>query len=232
MTYVRPFVTGRFTAYAGDSLVRNLSLAVLLVDEFTGEAPVGTFRVYLKERRDEEKRRQEPIRNLSGYYCFLDVPPGTYTIKVEPSPSSTFYYLTPTAAGSWSGVLERSVTLPLANPLDPVVELGLTPTSGYPFLASATLVRGRVFKATNAAPGAVVESVYERAEPTPMDPTATVNAPVECQTDAKGDYVLFFKIPSPALQNLQITATAQGQQNQAATIREGQTTPNINITVP
>ena len=107
--------------------------------------------------------------------------------------------------------LERRRQPDMLESVDRVVELAAL---------SLTVISGTVRDATDLQPIAgVVVSV--------------VGLPLRTRTDANGDYVLFFNIPSPGLQNLQIKATVQGQhKSEAAAIREGQTTSNINITVP
>ena len=232
--YQRPFVTSRYTAYAGDSLVRRLSLAVLLTDEVTGRAPAGSFQVLLKERRPEQRRGQEPIRNQSGFFCFLDIPDGNYTIVVEPGAESRLYSLRP--AGGGPGSTDRVARSPCpCGPLEPVVELTLSPTPSYRFSSNATLVRGTVLNnGIPPAPGAVVRCLYQRAAPTVADPDATSTAIVESRTDIRGHYVLFFSALSPAQQNVNVRAAIAGQppNNQTTTIREGRTAPNIDIAFP
>jgi hypothetical protein len=231
--YQRPFVTSHFAAYAGDSLVRRLSLAISLTDDFTGAAPDGTFQILLRERRAEQRRGQEPIRNNSGFFCFLDVPDGNYTILLEPGSEARVFYLRPEAGNAWSADFTRTVALPRPNPLAPVVPLTLTPNPSYRFPANATLVRGRASRAAGPVAGAVVRASYERATPTTVDPGATATVNVESQTDSRGYYVLFFTAPSPALQNIQVTGIADGQQvMQPATIREKRTTLDVDIAFP
>jgi hypothetical protein len=231
--YERPFVTSRFTAYAGDSLVRRLSLAISLTDDFTGLAPVGTFQVLLRERREEQRRGQEPIRNNSGFFCFVDIPDGNYTIVLEPGTDARFYSLRPQAGDPWSNDFTLPVALPLPNPLLPTVAITLTPDPGYRFPAHATLLRGHVSRAGVPVAGAVVRSSYDRATPTTVDPGATATVNVESQTNNRGHYVLFFTAPSPALQNIQVTGIAAGQQmTRPATIRERRTTLDVDIAFP
>jgi hypothetical protein len=208
---------------------------VLLTDEVTARAPAGSFQVLLKERRPEQRRGQEPIRNQSGFFCFLDIPDGNYTIVVEPGADSRLYYLRPAGGGPGSSDLSRAVALPLANPLEPVVELRLSPTPGYRFPGNATLVRGRVLNnGVPPAPGAVASCIYQRAAPTLANPDATSTAIVDSRTDIRGHYVLFFSALSPAQQNVIVRAAIAGQppKTQATMIREGRTAPNIDIAFP
>lgn len=234
MTYRRPFETRHFTAYAGDSLVERLSLAVLLTDGYTGMPPGGAFRVFLRERGDAHRRGQEPVRNPSGYFCFLDVPDGSYTIVVEPGPDERRYHLRPGVGGGDPTDLERAVDLPRPDPEEPVVELTLIPDPGYLFPPNATLVRGTVVRGGNAHPvrGAAVASAYQRAAPTVADPGATAAAAVETRTDAAGEWVLFFRAPSPPEQEVDITATAQTERTVQETMLEGRTVSGVDIVLP
>jgi hypothetical protein len=228
--YERPFVTSRFRAVAGDSIRRRLSLAVSLTDDFTGERPIGAFRVLLKERRREHLRGEEPSRNASGYYCFLDVPNGTYTLIAEPGPATRFYLLRPDPGQPWTGGFERAVTLPLPDPLAPVRALTLTPSTSYPFPSHATLVRGIVDQAGSPASAATVSSDYVRTDP--ADPDLTVNATVTSRSDVRGNYVLFYPAPDPVQQNIQVVARRGGQTGSAnVTIREGRTRKDVDITI-
>ena len=68
MALSMPYVTDTFTAYSGDVITTNLSLAVWLTDEYTKEKPIGRVKVTLVEGE------REAFRNLSGYYCFTDLP--------------------------------------------------------------------------------------------------------------------------------------------------------------
>lgn len=134
---IRPFITSKFSSYAGNTKKTQLSLAVRVVDESTvveenpeeTENIISGIQVYLKE--DKEKK---PILNLSGYYCFTDLNPGNYTLVVKTAESKLGYFFP----------IEVSLKIPLPNPLNPVQEIFLTPTPSYPFSAKATLIRGIV----------------------------------------------------------------------------------------
>lgn len=231
MIYQRPFVTSRFTAYAGDSITRRLSLAVTLVDAFTGQPPETAVDVFLKERRDRHQRGEEPIRNRSGYYCFLDLSPGAYTLITEPDPIPSGYFLQPPSGGSWTFEFEQTVDIPLADPLAPVVVVTLSPHTGYAFPDHATLVRGRVVRGADPVTGAEVTSTYSRVDPDDFD--NSINQTVGTQTDSNGDYVLFFKAPSASPQNIVVTAAADNQQaSQPVVLEEGKTAGPVTIQLP
>lgn len=243
MAYARPHVTPRFTAYEGSSRRHKLSLAVRLIDEFTGQQPLGALRVWLKERRAQMTRGQEPIRNLSGYYCFVDLEEGDYTIVVDGRGASV-YELRPEPGNPWPSEIELPVTLPFTDPvtgdpllLDPSLTMVLTPGASYPFRPLATLVRGQVKSGdedtpASPAPGATLAATYKRATPTLGDPDHTEDFTTQAHADERGFYSLVFKNPSPATQSVDITASFEEvEQTETRTIREGRTM-SLNITVP
>jgi len=128
MALKTPFVTEKFVAYIGDVVTSNLTFAAVLTDEYTQEGPVGGVQVKLKEGG------LKATENLSGYFLFVDLAPGSYTILVE----SDHYF-----------PAEKSVDTPTLDAKNPVVQMVLKPNPRYPFPARATLLRGVV---TNAAP--------------------------------------------------------------------------------
>lgn len=226
MTYTRPFVTSRFTAHEGDSWRRQLSLAVQVVDAFTGGLAAVPLRVYLKELRF-----LPTIRSQGGFFCFegnlpgQSLPPGDYTLVVEPEPTTAdFFYLQPRPGAEWSAGFERTVTLPLTDPRAPVEVVTLSPKPSYPFPANATLLRGKVTQGLAAVGvgGAVVSSTYEQVDAGDSD--ATVFVDIETQTDSTGEYVLFFKSLPARTQPITVLAVKDGQSaEQDITITEGAT---------
>jgi hypothetical protein len=126
-----------YEVYLDQAVTARLSLAVRLTDEYTGKTPIGSAAVYL------EGLEVKPVKNLSGYYLFLDLPAGEYRVLVE-----TAYYF----------AQDITVSLPLPDP-DPVVEIILKPGPSYPFSPGATLIRGMVEDSQgNQSAGAVVSS--------------------------------------------------------------------------
>lgn len=115
--------------------VTRVSLAVALVDNYTSvvrrdgreiilsERPVGRLRVLLKELS------REGILNPSGYFLFLNIPDGVYTLRVESE-----NYLDE----------ELVLSLPTSPPENPLVNIFLQPRPSYPFPPGATLIRGLV----------------------------------------------------------------------------------------
>ena len=86
-----------------EQLSTRLSLAVSLVDDYTGRQPSGNVEIALDSKR--------ALVNPSGYHLFLDVADGEYTLNVQDE-----YYF-----GQ-----EHEITLPLSG--EPVTELTLKPS--------------------------------------------------------------------------------------------------------
>lgn len=172
---IRPFVTSKFTLYAGDTTKTQLSLAVWVVDGSTvvqgnteeNKNIVSGIQVFLKE--DKEKK---PLLNPSGYYCFTNLTPGTYKLTVKPDVSKSTYFFP----------AEESVDLNQLDPLNPVQEIVLMPTPSYPFSANATLIRGIVKKESNPLEDAEVRAGYENEEKN-----------ITTLTDRNGEFVLLVK---------------------------------------
>jgi hypothetical protein len=126
-----------YEVYPDLEITTRLSVAVSLMDDFTGEQPIGSVMVFLSVPR------LEPIKNPSGYYLFLDLPDSEYQVRVE----SAYYF----------DVNEKVVPANLA-PLNPVIEIILKPKPSYPFSSGTTLIRGMVRDSDeNPVPGAQVE---------------------------------------------------------------------------
>lgn len=123
------------------------------------------------------------IAGLSGVYGFtdLDVAAEPYTARVEPAPAQRQAYFD----GERSFVL---ATVPVPNqPLNRnFVTVDLLPRPGYPFGELATLARGRLVRASDAAPVANARIVLL------VNATATLRG----RTDERGEFVVPF-LPSP-----------------------------------
>lgn len=243
MIYTRPYVTGKFIGYAGDSRTTDVTLVVRVIDAFTTELARVPLNVKLKELPDIR-----PLRGESGVYCFegtgtvtIDgatiirnpIPNGNYTLVVEPDPASgNQFNLQPRQVGQpWTTTFERPIVLPLPNPLQPLEIITLSPTPAYPFPANATLVRGTVKRFGVAVGAAVVSTTYDQIDP--ADTTQTISVDIETITDPAGEYVLFFQSLSAKTLNPTIVATKNGDQNQISpVITEGRTLNNQHITFP
>ncbi len=151
MALTMPYVTDKFIAYLGDVVTTNLSLAVWLTDENTGEKPIGRINVIL------EDAEIKAFKNLSGYYCFTDLSHKDYHLNIE----SDFYF-----------PANKTIAIPLPDPEKPVDDnIILKPNPVYPFPVSATLVRGLVsntgpvVKALVSVAGKTIETITdERGE--------------------------------------------------------------------
>lgn len=157
MAIITPYVTDKFTAYLGDVLTTKLSLAVWLIDDYTKKELIGSAKVKLKEGDIEA------IKNISGYYCFIDLTAENYTVGIE----SDFYF-----------PKEETVDTSALDPKNPVVAIELKPKPSYPFPGHATLVRGLV----EGAGGPVVNADME-----------VVGKTIKTITDEKGEFVLYFE---------------------------------------
>lgn len=123
MAIIFPYVTGEFIAYEGDKITTVLSLAVRLIDDFSGKETIGNVKVTIKEGD------RKAFRNISGYYLFNDMNPGNYNVVAE----SDHYFSEETA-----------VNIPQPDPKNPVMGVSLKPKPSYPFPGNANLVRGLV----------------------------------------------------------------------------------------
>lgn len=77
MTLQRPFITNKFVSYEGDKNITDLSIAIRLIDDYTGGEPDGAVKVVIK------KGNIKSYKNPNGYYIFTDLDNGNYTIDIE-----------------------------------------------------------------------------------------------------------------------------------------------------
>ncbi|MCP4156517.1 MAG: hypothetical protein GY757_52875 [bacterium] len=128
-----------YRLYADRKEKKTLSLAVELVDDYSGGPPVGKAAVIIEETQTGL------ARNRSGYYLYIDAPKGEYKLRVTAE-----YYFEATA----------TVKLPRPDPKNPVVEITMKPLPSYPFPPGATLIRGQVEnKEGKPVPGAKVNVI-------------------------------------------------------------------------
>lgn len=116
-------MSGSLDAVYAEQMANRASAAVRLIDtNSSDQAPIGQIQVSID---DPEIR---PVRNVSGWYVFMDLQDGSYTVRVV----SEYY-------------LEETVTLPITSSTKPVlIDLNLLPRSSYPFPSHATLIRAVV----------------------------------------------------------------------------------------
>jgi len=134
----------------------ELAFAVRLVDDFSNREPIGGVDVSLKDRK------KKPVKNISSYYLFLDLPDDSYTVQVR----SDYYF---------DEELDSTAELDAKNP---VVNITLKPKPSYPFPPGATLIRGKVYASGGEAVSGAKVRVKEKG--------------VENKTTEKGEFVLYF----------------------------------------
>ena len=136
MAFIFPFNTDKFTAYAdaGETTLTKLSLAVLVKNRLNDQFITDGIKVALLG-----DKTYQPVQNLSGYYCFRDIPPGKYKLIVQSNSVKSDQFFNE----------EKPLDIPFVNELDPndsdpVKKVELIPKPSYPFSANATLIRGMV----------------------------------------------------------------------------------------
>lgn len=196
MNLITPYITNKFTAYLGDILTTNLSIAVWLIDEYTKEKPIGHVKVMIKEGNIKA------FKNLSGYYCFIGMATGSYTINI----TSDCYF-----------PKEISIDTSALDFKNPVVQIELIPLPSYPFPMHATLVRG-VVKGLDGQPVTNADVKLEDKY------TGSV-------TDERGEFVLYFKGIKKESINVEIKK-GWDTKTLNATIEEGKTASLGIITFP
>lgn len=116
-------VLDEYITFLDRKITTRLSLAVVLIDEYTGKQPIGYVRVSIKDQN------LKAIKNRSGYCLFLNLPHGEYTVWID----SEYYFDE-----------ETTVKLSDLDPLNPVVSITSKPKPSYPLPSGATLIRGMV----------------------------------------------------------------------------------------
>jgi hypothetical protein len=109
-----------------ETAVSKISLAVWLIDDYTGENPAGVIELSLKDKMGSERK---PVRNLGGYYIFFDLPKDSYTVLVK---GGKYYF---------DEAIEnvRPSELDIHNP---ILNISLVPAPAYSFSRNSTLIRG------------------------------------------------------------------------------------------
>jgi hypothetical protein len=114
-----------------EQTIDKLSLAVSLTDDYTARAAAaGSVAVAIPELN------LTAMRNLSGYYLFINIPVGSYTVTAD----ADYYF-----------PASSSVDTSKLDPLNPVLAITLKPCPSYPFPSEATLLRGGVRDGTGKA---------------------------------------------------------------------------------
>ncbi|WMW25095.1 hypothetical protein RE474_13585 [Methanolobus sediminis] len=136
----------------------KFSLVVNLIDDYTTDKIIGNVEVSLKGKRIE------PVRNPSGYYIFLDIPKGSYTVQIQ--------------GGEYYFDEEEDVKL-TDQDKNPIINIILKPAPSYPFSTSATLIRGCLQSSKGMGIFEASLKVKERD--------------IETKTTEKGEFVIYFK---------------------------------------
>jgi len=176
----------------------KLTLAVLLVDDFTGEAPIGDFEVSINQLSLMAQR------NISGYYLFVDQADrlrDEYLLEIKNianpearTKNSELENYKSNFCIVGSDLLERIQPMPilvgdinqnLQN--DPVVRIALVPNTAYPFANGETLIRGIVQAAGVDSNGNSVIIPVAGAKVQIWDNKFSYD------TDERGDFVFYFK---------------------------------------
>jgi len=151
------------------SVSTTLSLAVRLVDRYTGGLPIGDPEVRI------ENRDVDPVRNPSGYHVFLDLDPGTVTVAVD----GGRYYVDERVTGVDAvDLTDPATNVDLSDPATlPLERIELAPAPPYLFPSTATTVRG---------------TVHDPAGKGLSDATVSItDVNRDTRTDANGEFVLF-----------------------------------------
>jgi hypothetical protein len=78
MPVQEPYTAFGFSTLSEETVSTRLSFALNILDEDTGKPPAVPVKVMI-EGRDTII----PRKNLSGYFLFVDLPDGTYTVSVD-----------------------------------------------------------------------------------------------------------------------------------------------------
>lgn len=158
MAFATPYITDDFTAYKGDVTKTLLSLAICFIDDFTGKEIVGKVKAVINEGN------LEAIKNLSGYYIFINLETDNFTVQTK----SELYFPT-----------ENKVDSSSIDPNNPVFIIRLKPKPEYPFPDNATLFRGLVISSLD--------------EPIEGARIVVEEKNIETITDSKGEFVVYLE---------------------------------------
>jgi hypothetical protein len=124
-----------------ESRTNYLSFAILIVDSYTKDQPVGNLTFYINNEI------LQPMKNNSGYYLFLNLCGDNYCLQIN----SEFYF-------------DKSLDVQLSslNPLNPLIQVELIPTPTYPFSSGATLIRGMVLDSSKRPVSNAIVKINEK----------------------------------------------------------------------
>jgi hypothetical protein len=161
---------------------RSLAFAVRLVDAFTGDQPRDGVTV------ETDRSDVTPVRNASGYVCFLDVDADAVTMTIDGGDR----YVDErrrvrldeeaddgTPGGDRASADADPPVSVVSDPSEPVV-VELSPTPAYGFPDTTTVVRGHVMDEDEEPVGGARVSLRE------FDPVV--------ETTASGEYALWVPV--------------------------------------
>jgi hypothetical protein len=178
-----------------DTRTAALSLALLLTDAFTG-LPELTGNIQIDAPGGEVPYRKDS----ASAFLFFHLPAGSPILKVSSTELRPYYSTVsipvdiPPPNPKWPAFPDA--TLSDAKKYQAQLALAaLKPTTGYPFPANASLVRGHILTGGKPVLGALVQAP---------------GAGLSYTTANDGEYVLFFVQVTGASQTITVSATAPG----------------------
>lgn len=164
MPIARPLQTRDYFFLPGDEHKTRLTMALWIRDEVAEKPPLAQLAVNIVGRE-----KAKAIRNLSGYYCFVDLPRTIYTVRVE---------------GEGFVPFEEPIDVTALPPKSPVIDVFLQPDPAYAFPAHATLIRGAV-----QTPRQTLAANAEVKAKAAFIPPNTL----QTRTNANGEFVVYLK---------------------------------------
>lgn len=155
----------------------NLSLCILPQDHFFPQRyPLGNINIFL------ENEQLNGIRNYSGYYAFINLEDGEYTVRIESEYYHTkeFTVILPSLGSPPEGTIpsdDEDLALQDYNDVL-VVTATVRPKPTYPFPSGSSLIRGIVFDGEN--------------NPLPDAIVSVVGNEIRNTTTEAGEFVLYF----------------------------------------
>ncbi|MCK4937536.1 MAG: carboxypeptidase regulatory-like domain-containing protein [Methanosarcinales archaeon] len=143
-----------------ESITTRLSLAVDITDDYQESRVISELKIFLKDQDIQ------PVKNLSGYYLFLDLKGSNDTVLVQ---GGDYYFDNES----------ENIELGELDTLCPVVNITLKPNPSYLFPSSATLIRGCVRDSQNDG----ISGATIRMKKTDF----------ETQTTTLGEFVIYFR---------------------------------------
>jgi hypothetical protein len=112
-----------------DTMVTDLTFAVLPIDDFTGERPLGKIKIYFNHIK------YESATNSSGYYLFLNLQDALLDSgNVLTFESVEQYYQEKSIIFSKDDITTNNL----------VFQINLVPSGSYPFTNDKTLIKGTI----------------------------------------------------------------------------------------